>query len=53
MRHGEIAVRPFAGGITLVTSDAFSSDKRAHMRSLVATVVELPSDGGRTTRDLI
>jgi cysteine synthase A len=39
--------------ITLVTSDAFSREKRDHMRSLGATVVELPSDGGRTTRELI
>ena len=40
-------------GITLVTSDAFSREKRDHMRALGATVVELPSDGGRTTRELI
>jgi cysteine synthase A len=39
--------------ITLVTSDAFSREKRDHMRALGATVVELPSDGGRTTRELI
>lgn len=39
--------------ITLVTSDAFSREKRDHMRALGAAVVELPSDGGRTTRELI
>jgi cysteine synthase A len=39
--------------ITLVTSDAFSREKRDHMRALGATVVELPSEGGRTTRELI
>lgn len=39
--------------ITLVTSDAFSREKRDHMRALGADVVELPSDGGRTTKDLI
>jgi cysteine synthase A len=35
--------------ITVVTSDAFSREKRDHMRALGATVVELPSDGGSTT----
>jgi len=39
--------------ITIVTSDAFSQEKRDHMRALGATVVELPSEGGRTTRALI
>jgi cysteine synthase A len=39
--------------ITLVTSDAFSREKRDHMRALGATVVEIPSEGGRTTRELI
>jgi cysteine synthase A len=39
--------------ITLVTSDAFSREKRDHMRALGATVLELPSEGGRTTRDLM
>ncbi|GAB4222900.1 MAG: cysteine synthase A [Acidobacteriota bacterium] len=39
--------------ITLVTSDAFSREKRDHMRALGATVVEIASDGGRTTRELI
>src|SRR5262245_910811 len=39
--------------ITLVTSDAFSREKRDHMRALGATVVEIPSEGGRTTKELI
>jgi cysteine synthase A len=39
--------------ITLVTSDAFSREKRDHMRALGATVVELPSEGGKTTKELI
>jgi cysteine synthase A len=39
--------------ITLVTSDAFSREKRNHMRALGATVIEIPSDGGGTTRELI
>jgi cysteine synthase A len=39
--------------ITLVTSDAFSREKRDHMRALGAKVIELPSQGGRTTRELI
>ena len=39
--------------ITLVTSDAFSREKRDHMRALGATVVEIPSDGGKTTKELI
>jgi cysteine synthase A len=38
---------------TLVSSDAFSREKRDHMRALGATVVEIPSEGGRTTRELI
>lgn len=38
---------------TLVTSDAFSREKRDHMRALGATVVEIPSEGGRTTKELI
>jgi cysteine synthase A len=38
---------------TMVTSDAFSREKRDHMRALGAEVVEIPSDGGRITRDLI
>lgn len=39
--------------ITLVTSDAFSREKRDHMRALGAKVEELPSEGGGTTRELI
>jgi cysteine synthase len=39
--------------ITIVSSDAFSQEKRAHMRALGATVVEIPSEGGRTTKQLI
>ncbi|MFO1193117.1 MAG: cysteine synthase family protein [Rhodoferax sp.] len=38
---------------TLVSSDAFSSEKRDHMRALGARVIELPSEGGGTTRALI
>ena len=45
------AVRGFP--ITLVTSDAFSLEKRDHMRALGADVVEIESDGGRITKDLI
>jgi cysteine synthase A len=39
--------------ITVVTSDAFSQEKRDHMRALGADVIELESDGGRTTKELI
>lgn len=39
--------------LSIVTSDAFSREKRDHMRALGATVLELPSEGGRTTRELI
>ena len=39
--------------ITLVTSDAFSREKRDHMRGLGAEVIELESDGGHTTKELI
>jgi cysteine synthase A len=39
--------------ITLVSSDAFSREKRDHMRALGATVVEVPSEGGGTTKELI
>lgn len=39
--------------ITLVTSDAFSCEKRDHMRALGAEVIELPSEGGKTTKELI
>lgn len=45
------AARGFS--ITVVTSDAFSQEKRDHMRALGATVVEIKSKGGRTTRELI
>mgnify|MGYP001590148414 CR=1 FL=1 len=45
------AVRGFA--ITLVTSDAFSLEKRDHMRALGAEVIEIPSDQGRITKELI
>lgn len=40
-------------GITLVTSDAFSREKRDHMRALGAAVIELVSEDGRTTKALI
>jgi len=39
--------------ITLVTSDAFSREKRDHMRALGADVVELESGDGKTTKELI
>ncbi|MBT8078714.1 MAG: cysteine synthase family protein [Gammaproteobacteria bacterium] len=39
--------------ITVVTSDAFSQEKRDHMRALGADVIEIASDGGRTTASLI
>jgi len=39
--------------MTVVTSDAFSTEKRNHMRALGAEVIELPSDQGRITRELI
>ena len=39
--------------VSIVTSDAFSKEKRDHMRALGATVMELPSEGGRTTKELI
>jgi cysteine synthase A len=39
--------------ITVVTSDAFSREKRDHMRALGAEVIEVPSDGGKTTKELI
>jgi len=39
--------------LSIITSDAFSKEKRDHMRALGADVLELPSDGGRTTRELI
>ena len=39
--------------LSIVTSDAFSEEKRAHMRALGADVLELESEGGRTTKELI
>lgn len=39
--------------ITLVSSDAFSQEKRDHMRALGANVIEIASDGGGTTKELI
>lgn len=45
------AARGFA--ITVVTSDAFSQEKRDHMRALGSNVIEIESDGGRTTKELI
>jgi cysteine synthase A len=39
--------------ITLVTSDAFSREKRDHMRALGADVIELPSEDGRITNALV
>ena len=39
--------------LSIVTSDAFSLEKRNHMRALGAHVLELPSEGGRTTKELI
>lgn len=40
-------------GLTIVTSDAFSREKRDHMRALGADVRELRSEDGRTTPGLI
>ena len=45
------AARGFA--VTLVTSDAFSREKRDHMRALGAQVIEVPSHGGGITKELI
>jgi len=39
--------------IKVVTSDAFSIEKRDHMRALGAEVIEIPSDGGAITKELI
>jgi cysteine synthase A len=39
--------------IRIVTSDAFSSEKRDHMRALGAELTLVPSEGGKTTRKLI
>ena len=40
-------------GMHVVTSDAFSIEKRDHMRALGAEVEEIPSEGGGITGDLI
>ncbi len=37
----------------IVTSDAFSQDKRDHMAALGAELLIVPSEGGRTTKQLI
>jgi cysteine synthase A len=42
-----------AYGSCIVTSDAFSQEKRDHMRALGADLVEVPSEGGRITKELI
>jgi len=39
--------------IQIVTSDAFSRDKRDHMAALGAELTLVPSEGGRTTKKLI
>jgi len=39
--------------IRVVTSDAFSQEKRDHMRALGADLIEVPSEGGRITKELI
>jgi cysteine synthase A len=39
--------------IRIVTSDAFSLEKRDHMAALGAELVLVPSEGGRTTKQLI
>lgn len=39
--------------IRIVTSDAFSQEKRDHMRALGADLIEVPSDGGQITKELI
>ncbi len=39
--------------IRIVTSDAFSQEKRDHMRALGAELTLIPSEGGRTTKKLI
>ena len=40
-------------GIRIVTSDAFSQEKRDHMTALGAELVLVPSEGGLTTKKLI
>lgn len=39
--------------IRIVTSDAFSQEKRDHMRALGADLIEVPSQGARITKELI
>ncbi|HUF35534.1 MAG TPA: cysteine synthase family protein [Gemmatimonadales bacterium] len=39
--------------IRIVTSDAFSREKRDHMEALGAVLTLVPSEGGRTTKKLI
>jgi cysteine synthase A len=39
--------------LKIVTSDAFSAEKRAHMQALGAELTLVPSEGGRTTKKLI
>jgi cysteine synthase A len=39
--------------IRIVTSDAFSREKRDHMAALGAALTLVPSEGGRTTKKLI
>jgi len=39
--------------LKIVTSDAFSIEKRNHMRALGADLIEIPSENGKTTKDLI
>jgi cysteine synthase A len=39
--------------LRIVTSDAFSLEKRDHMKALGAELTLVPSEGGRTTRKLI
>ncbi len=39
--------------IRIVTSDAFSQEKRDHMRALGADLIEVPSASGRITKELI
>src|SRR5688572_8873886 len=39
--------------IRIVTSDAFSKEKRDHMKALGAELTLVPSEGGRTTKKLI
>lgn len=39
--------------IRIVTSDAFSADKRDHMKALGAELILVPSEGGLTTKKLI